>query len=64
MEFEGTLQTANFEIFPIKNGSDKERFYLVIFEEGTGLRQVLPDRAATKAGHKKAEKTKGICLPG
>src|SRR5262249_13324662 len=34
IEVDGALKTANFEILPIKNLPGKERYYLVVFEEG------------------------------
>jgi two-component system CheB/CheR fusion protein len=34
IEFDGALRTANFAILPIKNMPAKEKFYLIVFEEG------------------------------
>ena len=52
VELDGTLRTANFEVLPVKGAPGKERYYLVVFEEGRALQQPItsqphPQRKST-----------------
>lgn len=42
IELDGNLKTANFEILPVKNLPGKERYYLVVFEEGKEYHAAAP----------------------
>jgi len=58
VELDGSLKTANFEILPIKNTPGRERYYLVVFEEGKPLHKPLPNEKAAKNKEKDAAKVK------
>src|SRR5262249_5896043 len=56
VEMDGALRTVNFEILPIKNAPGRDRYYLVVFEEGP-VTKALP-KPVPVADEKKLPKLK------
>jgi len=56
VEIDGALRTADFEIIPVKNAG-RERYYLVVFEDGH-LTSKSPPLKEAKPDEKKPSKTK------
>jgi len=48
IQLDGHIKTANFEIIPIKNMSGKERYHLVVFEEGKPFHQTSSPKGSAK----------------
>jgi two-component system, chemotaxis family, CheB/CheR fusion protein len=62
IEMEGGLETANFEILLLKNVPGKERYHLVVFEEGSPLHRPAPDGQIGKNTEKIPRKVKSSSL--
>jgi two-component system CheB/CheR fusion protein len=58
LELDGALKTANFEILPVRNTPGKERYYLVVFEEGRAMPKTHAEKSLAKVPDKKAGKVK------
>src|SRR5262249_40352014 len=58
VELDGVLRTENFEIIPVQNAPGKDRYFLVVFEEGKTLQKTAADKAAEKIPEKKTGKLK------
>jgi len=58
IELGGVLKTANFEILPVKNTAGKERFFLVVLEEGPPMRKHPDLKDTEKPVSKKGGKRK------
>ncbi len=58
VEFDGSLRAANFEILPVKNIPGKERYYLVVFEDGKTAHKASVVRTGPITPSKKAGKLK------
>jgi two-component system, chemotaxis family, CheB/CheR fusion protein len=58
VELDGALKTANFEILPLKNTPGKDRYYLVVFEEGKPFAKSTEIKPAPKLPEKKRKKEK------
>ena len=48
IQLNGHINTANFEIIPVKNMPGKERYYLVVFEEGKPFHKPSSPKGAAK----------------
>ncbi len=58
VEHNGGLKIVNFEIVPLKNIQDKERFYLVVFEDAPQAKDSRPAVQAPLRSEKKSKRVK------
>src|SRR5262249_54093557 len=61
IQLDGNINTANFEIIPVKNAPGKDRYYLVVFEEGKPFHKAAAPKGANKQPvEKKQEKASEV----